>query len=299
MSDKHEAPQDAPTATFFALPGYRVVALEGADAASFAQAQFINDVKALQPGHWQWSGWLTPKGRVIALFALLKRDEETIWLLVADADAAGLVDALVRFRFRSRTTIRLRDELCVNGAFSVPDRAHGSQAAETPPAGAADGDRIELDLSGDGGPRCMRIASGPAAGDAAAAARWRLFDLEHGWPRLGPDQVEQWTPQQLSLERLRGFSVKKGCYPGQEIVARTHFLGKAKRGLVLLEAGDRLAPGTEVRAADKALGSVVSTADADGRHVALAVLPLDRDATAFEVGGATVREIPIREGLAR
>lgn len=53
MSDKHETPQDAPAATFFALPGYRVVALQGADAANFAQAQFINDVNVLQPGHWQ------------------------------------------------------------------------------------------------------------------------------------------------------------------------------------------------------------------------------------------------------
>ena len=67
----------------------------------------------------------------------------------------------------------------------------------------------------------------------------QAFDLEHGLPRLPASQAEHWTPQQLSLERLGAFSVKKGCYPGQEIVARTHFLGKAKRGLALLEGSSR------------------------------------------------------------
>lgn len=293
MSDKLEHPHEARAETLFSLPGHRVIALEGPDAAVFAQAQFINDVGALQPGQWQWSGWLTPKGRVIALFALLKRSDETVWLVVPDADAAGLVDALTRFRFRSKATIRLRDDLCTSGAFARPGRANGNLAADIDDGG------VELDLGGDGGPRCLRIASSSATDDPDAAARWRLFDLEHGWPRLDADQVEHWTPQQLSLERLRGFSVKKGCYPGQEIVARTHFLGKAKRELVLLEADEALAPGTEVRAAGKALGSVVSTADADGRHVAVAVLPLERDVEAFEVGHGIVREIPLRSGLDR
>ena len=83
MSDN---PHPAPTQDF-RLPGHAVLALAGRDAVAFAQAQFMNDVAALGDGQWQWNGWLTPKGRVIALFALLRIDAETLWLILPDADA--------------------------------------------------------------------------------------------------------------------------------------------------------------------------------------------------------------------
>jgi folate-binding protein YgfZ len=129
-----------------------------------------------------------------------------------------------------------------------------------------------------------------------AIAAPRACDLAHGLPRLGDDQVDRWTPQQLSLDRLRAYSVKKGCYPGQEIVARTHFLGQAKRGLVLLEGDAPLAPGGAVHVGDAASGNVVCTAG----MLALAVLPLERGAAAaITVDGAVARERPLLGGLAR
>ena len=131
--------------------------------------------------------------------------------------------------------------------------------------------------------------------DPDSSARWMAFDLEHGLPRLSTSQAEQWTPQMLSLERLHAFSVKKGCYPGQEIVARTHFLGQAKRGLVLLEADAPVAVGHEVRAGERNLGTVIS---AEGQ-LALAVLPLDRGSDVLRVGDATLRDRPLLGGLAR
>jgi folate-binding Fe-S cluster repair protein YgfZ len=95
---------------------------------------------------------------------------------------------------------------------------------------------------------------------------------------------------------LRAYSVKKGCYPGQEIVARTHFLGQAKRGLVLLEGDAPLAPGGAVQVGEAASGNPVCTAGA----LALAVLPLERDAAAaIIVDGAPVRQRPLAGGLER
>ena len=99
----------------------------------------------------------------------------------------------------------------------------------------------------------------------------------------------------LSLERLRAFSVKKGCYPGQEIVARTHFLGQAKRGLALFQADAAVAVGSEVRDDERALGTVVS-AEAD---LVLAVLPLEREVVALQAGGIALREQTLLGGLAR
>ena len=95
----------AAQAPAFALPRYRVVALSGRDATAFAQAQFMNDVVALAPGRWQWNGWLTPKGRVIALFALLRIQDDVSWLLLfdnADADADAIAARLRGFVFRSK-----------------------------------------------------------------------------------------------------------------------------------------------------------------------------------------------------
>ncbi|MFD0738338.1 YgfZ/GcvT domain-containing protein [Lysobacter koreensis] len=254
----------------------------------------MNDVKAIAPGQWQWSGWLTPKGRVIALFLLLKLDEQTLWLVVPDADPAALCAALRRFVFRSKVVLEVRNDLQVEGRFGAPVQAHGH-------ALAADGSGdIELDMGSGHAARCLRITSTSTASvDAHADARWAMHDLEHGLPRLPASQAEHWTPQQLSLERLRAFSVKKGCYPGQEIVARTHFLGKAKRGLILVESPCPLEVGAELRTENTALGNVIATADADGRHLALVVGPLDRESSPLTINGQSVREAALLDGLAR
>jgi folate-binding protein YgfZ len=291
MSDN---PQVSP-APLFRL-GFGVLALHGADAVKFAHAQCMSDVAGLVPGHWQWSGWLTPKGRLIALFALAKFDEQTLWLVLPDADAAGLAAQLRRFVFRSKLAIEVRDDLVAAGAFATPTEAQAARLAGDPERG------VELDMGAAGGPRRLRIASEPVAEDPAALACWNRFDLEHGLPRLEASQREQWTPQMLSLDRLRAYSVKKGCYPGQEIVARTHFLGQAKRGLVLLAADAPLATGTALHAGEAPVGEIVCAAgDADGWR-ALAVAQLDAahaQENAWTADGVQVSPLPLQGGLAR
>lgn len=283
------------SAGFPSLPGHRVLQLSGRDAAAFAHAQFMSDVTALAPGHWHWSGWLTPKGRVVALFALLRVDAETLWLLLPDADPATLAGQLQRFVFRSKLAISVCDERSASGSFDPPARARADRMA---------GDRdngLELDFSADGGPRTLRIdpvAADPQ--DPQVAARWTLFDLAHGLPRLGPSQIERWTPQQLSLQRLQAYSVKKGCYPGQEIVARTHFLGQAKRALALFESDAAVTPDCEVRDAGQVLGSVVSAASDGASQLALAVISSQAGEPASpDAEGIALRPLPLRGGLAR
>lgn len=289
----HDNPQAVP-APVFALPNHRLIALSGRDAATFAQAQFMNDVAALQAGCWQWNGWLTPKGRLVALFALLKMDEENLWLVLPDADTTSLVTSLQRFVFRAKVKITVREDLRVQGAFAAPARARDN-------ALALEGDVTELDFGADGGARLLRIVPAEplhAPDDADSASRWAAFDLSHGLPRLPASQLDHWTPQQLSLDRLRAYSVKKGCYPGQEIVARTHFLGQAKRRLALLECERGVAPGEDVTAEAATIGTVVASADNAGEHLALAVVPLEAPGS-LRVGAAPAIERPLLEGLAR
>lgn len=291
----HDNPQTA-AGLAFALPDHRLIALSGRDAVAFAQAQFMNDVGLLEPRSWQWNGWLTSKGRVVALFALLKLSDETLWLLLPDAEPTELAAALQRFVFRSKVKIEVRQDVHVSGSFTAIDGAAQGSAL-----GGDDGvETVEMDLGGDAGPRSLRISVGAsAAADPQALARWQAYDLEHGLPRLPASQAGHWTPQQLSLERLQAFSVKKGCYPGQEIVARTHFLGQAKRGLALFEGDAALVAGADVMAGSVALGKLVAAVDAGDRHVALAVLPLEREGREMSAGDVSVREMPLRGGLGR
>lgn len=287
-------------APWFSLYDHRLVVLQGRDAVAFAQAQTMNDVAALADGEWHWNGWLTAKGRVIALFALIRIDADTLWMVIPDADADALVERLRRFVFRSKVSLTVRDDLRVAGRLKASDLASGNHWAGDPATA------IELDLSGGLGPdhagRSLRLGPDAEAGrDAAAVEAWRRADLEHGWPRLDTTQSEQWTPQQLSLDRLRAYSVKKGCYPGQEIVARTHFLGQAKRGLGLVRTTEPPAPGDGLSQDSATVGTVVSVAG----DIALAVLPLESAVPGLEndespaEGGASWVRMPLRGGLVR
>lgn len=278
----------------FALPDHHVVTLRGRDAVAFAQAQFMSDIASLAAGCWHWSGWLTPKGRVIALFALLKDDADTVHLVLQDHDPAEFAAQLRRFVFRSKLEIETGAGLRVGGRFDAHPGATGARVSPSR------GNGLAFDFGGAGGARTLFVGPNDDAGeDAAAVARWATFDLAHGLPRLSGPQSGQWTPQQLSLERLQAYSVKKGCYPGQEIVARTHFLGQAKRGLALFECDGPIAPAQQVMDGERALGPIASTAGDGVRHLALAVLPLETDADAASADGLALRRIPLLDGLAR
>src|SRR5690606_1784935 len=134
-------------------------------------------------GHWQWNGWLTPKGRVVALFALLRLDEASLLLLLFDADPADVAARLQRFVFRSKVAIRVRDDLATAGAFAAPGEAAGNRFVGTVGTG------IALDAGTGHGARTLRIGS-VAGADPASASRWIAFDIAHGLPRLPASQAE-------------------------------------------------------------------------------------------------------------
>lgn len=263
------------------LGGYSVLEADGPDAASFLQAQCMNDVMALAVGHWQWNGWLSPKGRVIALFALFRAADARFLLALPDFPAEELRLQLQRFVFRSKVRLAADTPWRVAGAFGGGPPTDGTW---------------RLDLHDEARPRELWLLPADAAlPDAASAeqdAHWLACDIAQGFPRLGVEQRERWTPQMLSLERFSAFSLKKGCYPGQEIVARTHYLGQAKRGLVRV-AGADLRPGGVLasEAGGPAIGEIVC-ATADGRE-ALAVISLDKVGSGLCCGAASVARIPL------
>jgi len=275
------------------LPDASVLACEGPEAAAFLQAQTMNDVRGLAPGRWHWNGWLNPKGRVICLFALWRRDEQSFLLLLPDFPAAQLLPLLQRFVFRSKTRLSVPAELALVAEFApAGDSGPGRDLA------VGEGSAWHFDLSGEAQARRWSLLPIDEAlalpGEAGFDPAWRAADLAHGLPRLSASEGEAWTPQMLSLQRLAAYSVAKGCYPGQEIVARTHFLGQAKRELVRLHGGE-LTVGAPVLASDgRSLGTVVAAAGAE----ALAVLSAERPGP-LRVQAGPVEEAPLLPGLRR
>ena len=267
------------------LSGFTVLAINGVDAAAFLQAQTMNDVLALAPGQWQWNGWLNPKGRVIALFALLRSAENEFLAVLPDFPASELLPRLQRFIFRAKVTLSVAEDWACAADF---DGHSFDEIGWT------------LDFSGEGGSRSLRLLGANSEllslSDPAMDARWFEQDIAHGLPRLAGDQIEAWTPQMLSLDRLKAYSLRKGCYPGQEIVARTHYLGQAKRQLVRLR-GTWLHAGLEVRDdAGHSLGTLICT-NCHGND-GLAVMAIA--AGTAHVGEASpVTALPLLSGLQR
>ncbi len=177
------------------LPGHQLLSLQGPDAAVFAHAQFSSDVTALPLQHWQWSAWLSAKGRTLAVFQLLRLADDHVMLVLADSDADAIASQLQRFVFRRKVKVQVRSDLAVAGAFTAPEAASGAAIAQTA------GDGWELDLGSDALPRTLRIgsadafAAGSEADEAAFALAWRQADLRYGLPRLQEGQREVWTPQ--------------------------------------------------------------------------------------------------------
>lgn len=279
------------------LTGFTILQAEGAEAGEFLQAQTMNDVRALARGQWQWNGWLNPKGRVIALFALWRVEDRRFLLLLPDFPAGELQPLLQRYVFRSKLQLTETKHLACAADFGT---APASGTNDRSIAKAVDGGAA-LDMSGTTVFRQLVILPDghPALRDPDehSDARWLALDIAHGLPRLPAQQRETWTPQMLALERLQAYSLKKGCYPGQEIVARTHYLGQAKRSLARLE-GTAFRVGDSVQDGQgQALGELLCCS-ADGRE-ALAVLASPGSETGWTCAGQNAHALPLLPGLNR
>ncbi len=290
-------PSDRPPDSF-RIGGWQLLDVSGVDAAAFLQRQTMNDVTALRSsGDLQWNGLLNPKGRVQALFLLLRRAENAFWLITPDLSAVGLGELLQRFVLRSRLTVEPVDDASAWGRW-CPE-AVGVDWASLRRA-VVDEAGARFDVPAGSGARQLQITRGlpVSAIDADAEHHWRLDDLRCGLPRLPDEQFEQWTPQMLSLERLGAYSLRKGCYPGQEIVARTHYLGRSKRRLLRVDAEQPIDPAVEVFATGgDSAGNTICNASWRDHHTALLVSGFDYASAGMLVaGGVALRPMPFAGG---
>lgn len=226
--------------------------IEGPDALAFAHTQFSSNVQSLAIGAWQFSAWLNAQGRVRALFHLARLDEQRLLLLLRGGDAAALGESLRRYVFRSRLTLQ-----------ASPWRMLATDAALPLHAVRNASDAIVLGCETHG----LRLAV-----DGDGDTRWRLPQLQQGWPWLPASTQETLLPPALSLHRLQAVAIDKGCYPGQEIVARLHWRGGHKRHLCNVRLMRNATPGAILHRDGNETGVVLDTVHGDNGIDALAVL---------------------------
>ena len=252
-----------------------LIAVSGEDAASFLHKQLTNDVEHLGTGEARLAGFCTPKGRLQATFLMWRSTadnaEGTVWLQLPRAIQAPLQKRLTMFVLRAKA--KLRDATVEDAVGAVLGIGGGAGeaalrgfVAELPaaPWGKVEGGFGTVIRLADafGAPRYLWLTSpetaqaalAPLAGQLALGgnAAWRLSAIHAGVPQVTLATQEQFVPQMINLELLGGVNFKKGCYPGQEIVARSQYLGKLKRRTSLASVDDAAA-----RAGDE----VFSTAD--------------------------------------
>jgi len=236
------------------LPDPQLLEITGADALKFAHSQFSSDVRILENGGWQWSAWLSPQGRVRAFFHLIRDSDERLRLLLRGGRAESVRAALAPYVMRAKVLLRV-DQARV---FAADKISTGALALPGTP------------------PRWLILGTDESNADASPQAHmaWRLADIRAGLPLLDDSLLDQLLPQWLGLDRLGAISVKKGCYPGQEVMSRLHFKGGNKRSLYRLRLDANSAPAaTLVTISGDAAGQIVMTAQrGDEVYEALATL---------------------------
>jgi folate-binding protein YgfZ len=293
----------APLRSCCLVSGYSLHRVGGTDAADFLSRQLSCDVAELGPGASVHGAWLTPKGRILALVRLVHHRGEIV--MIMDEEVAGAaVQRLRMFVLRSDVSIVPAGDLAV-AALSDTSPAH-SRAGDAKPL--QDVTRALLDDSGE---RSLLLGTPAdlAALDVASDLDehvWNRKEVLAGAPRLCAASVDAFIPQMLNLDRTGGISFSKGCYPGQEIVARTQHLGRIKRRMYIaraMSAENRIRCGDPVHVADDsnaAVGQVVRTAasaghDDDPATLLLVVLPLARvqEGARFAVDGTPLESVTI------
>ena len=237
------------------LPHRGVIVIEGEDRVAFLQGLVSNDVAEAAPGRAVWAALLTPQGKWLADFFIL-RDGESLLLDAERAQIPMLVQRLTRFRLRSKVTLRAAEEWRVFVGWGG-DPPSGALAAPDP--------RLP-----EAGWRLLAVT--PPSCDATEAA-WDTHRLGLGLPDGSRDlEAEKTVLLEAGFDELAGVSWSKGCYMGQELTARTKYRGLVKRRLVpVTVTGPVPPPGTPVMRDGVDLGSMRSARDGVG----LAVLRLD------------------------
>lgn len=288
-----------------------IIRASGEDAPGFLHNLLTNDVSGLDAATVRRAGFCTPKGRLLADFLMWRAGEDFLLQLPMELLPA-MQKKLTMYVLRSK--VKLTDAStggCVIGLAGSDAAALAAQVCGKAPAVGQQvafesgqvlgliGNRFEVVIAAAKAPTLWQQLS--AAATPAGLAAWRWSEIAAGDPRIVQATQEQFIPQMINYVQVGGLSFKKGCYPGQEIVARTQYLGKIKRHMLRarLDAGSAV-PGDSVYApetGDQACGTVVSVAPSpQGGSELLAVVQMScAEAGELHLGNSTGSRLELLE----
>ena len=271
-------------------PALAVIRIVGDDASDFLHGQFSADMRAFQAGQTLLTAWCSPKGRVLFLPRLLRDTGGAYFALLPSNQSAAFIKRLRMFVLRAKVVI---EDCSVSHGVLVLDGVDAPPpVADVVPA--VDGERRWLVGPRDKLTQLWDLLLVPAQGEAAAL----LTDIARGEALLDAALSEQFLPQELNLDALAGVSFNKGCYPGQEIIARVKFRGAVKRRVQRVVIATSRVPtaGARLLGADDAPHGTVLIAAlrADGACEALTVIDVDSGPLHLaDAPGAFVEVLPL------
>ncbi len=232
-----------------------LIKVEGADNHTFLHNQFTNDLRLVNDQTSQLSSYCSPKGRMLALFRIYKQDD-AYYMVMPKAIAEPTIKRLRMFVLMSKVTFTDISNETIHLGFSGPQSAKRLQALVGEVTTAIDGvsqhDGITIiqipgpqprfDLFGS--TERLTTLQQKLMADAREVDnnQWRLLDIHAGLPTIQAETIDAFVPQMVNLQAINALNFKKGCYPGQEIVARMHYLGKVKRRMFLAHVESSTAP---------------------------------------------------------
>jgi folate-binding protein YgfZ len=304
------------TAVFSELRAVGLISVRGPDAQSFLHAQLTSDIAGLAPSRTQWSGYCSPKGRLLATF-LVWRDDNEFLLQLPDSLREGIQARLARYVLRARVTLGNAESRLYGVwgddargtvgriAGKVPGEAHEVIVAESLRVARIAIDRF-LVLAPSEGAATVRTMLLSQAREASESV-WSRLDIEAGIPIILPQTQDEYVPQMVNLDAIGGVSYTKGCYPGQEIIARMHYLGRLKQRAyrIHLPVNEPPLPGDPLYSpvfGDQASGGVLYAAPSQAHgYEALAVVQTSAARTGKlhlkRVGGPAVELKPLPYAL--
>lgn len=248
-----------------ALPHLGVLRASGEDAAAFLQGQLTQDVVLLPPGQSCLAAWCNAKGRMLASFQVLKISPAELLLVCGQDSLPSVLKRLSLFVLRAK--VRLSD---ASADWALRGLLGEAALASAQPAAAASAAHVLPLPPADGLARALWLA--PASAPLpdlppVAEADWLHAEVRAGVARITPAVAEAFVPQMLNYESVGGVSFKKGCYPGQEVVARSQFRGAIKRRAFVGQVAAPAQAGQPVYAASDAeqpVGLIAQAAPAPG-----------------------------------
>jgi len=255
-----------------------VVAVTGVDAAAFLQGQFTSDVSALADGTVQLSAWCSPKGRVLANFLLRRITSEHFELLLPSSLADFIAKRLRMFVLRSKASVTDASVgsarlgiggpaalACIAANIGMTPALHHAMAIDGGTLIALPGNRFLAIVANERAPALWRTLT---RARPAGTGCWHWLTIRAAEPAITPATQDAFIPQMLNLDALDAVAFGKGCYAGQEIVARTQYLGRLKERVALLHLdADPPAAGARLFSSafgDQPCGTVINAAHAPG-----------------------------------